>query len=177
MGFTPIENGESALSVREKINSLEIGNNIKLTEETKGLYGVETVDEALKSAKTLISNTETLANTKIKIVTGTYTGTWTGAQALPWTSAPRTINLPSRPRALFIYKSSAKDTGASFELLVAATYYNTPIKFTNPNHPFDVLEIGDTYFRVASGTNEHVKCDPMLNLSGETYYYVAFIDK
>ncbi|WP_206459472.1 hypothetical protein [Anaerovorax sp. IOR16] len=121
MAYIPIENQESASSVRGKINSLPVAENIILSSEVQTLYETDNMNEILKTLKIT-------TDLKSRVITGSYTGD--GATT-------RLINLSVTPKAVLVVSNEGKmfyPSGSEFHIVGGLATTNSPCMF-GVNYP------------------------------------------
>ena len=178
--ITP-EDGSAAFyaTVTRADNPTEAGDPLSketlLKDATAALYGLDATavpDEVLAAARSLISTAQSTADSKCKIVSGSYTGTGTygsgNKNSLTFDGTPKLLIVTSAENASY---SDVK----SYDLLLYIAGFNgrAPSSFTNKTEGFYMVTIS------GSGNTVNWYSDQsalyQLNKSGVTYNYIVAI--
>ena len=146
-----------------------------LTSATASLYGLgasAVPNEVLATARSLISTAQSTADSKCKIIPGSYVGTGTHGK-----DNKNSLTFDSPPKMLIV--ASPGNTGynnsGSYDLLLYISGFNglAPSRFTSKTDGFYMVTIsgsGNTVSWYSSNSAEY-----QLNKSGVTYNYIVAI--
>lgn len=157
-----------ASTISEKL----LPNNL-LSESTASLYGKEstaTVDQILSTINTLIKNAQTTANSKSKIVYGTYVGTGSAGP-----SSQNVLQFDFEPKLLLVVSKSNFIGIFFYPIKGFVLEYKTP-----GSNVETASKLTTTWGKTVKWYNEPSTVNPsyaiarQLNDSGETYYYCSF---
>ena len=146
-----------------------------LTSATAALYGLgasAVPDDVLATARSLISTAQSTADSKCKIMSGSYVGTGTYGK-----DNKNSLTFDEPPKMLIVTSSANASYGStrSYDLLLYISGFNglAPSSFTNTSDGFYIVTIsgsGNTVSWYSTGSAEY-----QLNKSGVTYNYIVAI--
>ena len=146
-----------------------------LTSATAALYGLgasAVPDDVLATARSLISTAQDTADSKCKIISGSYVGTGTYGSG-----NKNSLTFDNPPKMLIVTSSANVSHGntKSYDLLLYISGFNglAPSSFTNGSDGFYMVTIsgsGNTVSWYSTGSAEY-----QLNKSGVTYDYIVAI--
>lgn len=178
--ITP-EDGSAAFyaTLTRADNPTEAGDPLSketlLKDATAALYGLDATavpDEVLAMARTLISTAQSTADSKCKIMSGSYVGTGTYGK-----DNKNSLTFDNPPKMLIV--ASPGNIGyndiRSYDLLLYISGFNglAPSSFTNKTFGFYMVRIsgsGNTVSWYSGDSAEY-----QLNISGVTYNYIVAI--
>ena len=146
-----------------------------LTSATASLYGLganAVPDDVLATARSLISTAQDTADSKCKIIPGSYVGTGTYGSG-----NKNSLTFDNPPKMLIVTSSANASYGStrSYDLLLYISGFNglAPSSFTSKSGGFYLVTIsgsGNTVSWYSSQSAEY-----QLNKSGVTYNYIVAI--
>ena len=146
-----------------------------LTSATAALYGLgasAVPDDVLATARSLISTAQSTADSKCKIMSGSYVGTGTYGK-----DNKNSLTFDKPPKMLIVASPANTEYNnvRSYDLLLYISGFNglAPSSFTNKTDGFYLVTIsgsGNTVSWYSSGSAEY-----QLNVSGATYNYIVAI--
>ena len=146
-----------------------------LTDATAALYGLDATavpDEVLAAARELIATAQSTADSKCKIVSGSYVGTGTYGE-----DNKNSLTFDSPPKLLIIASSGSSSYGGSKSyillLYIPGLSGYVPAVFTNGSDGFYMVSISGSGNTVSWYSAESAAYQ--LNISGATYDYIVAI--
>ena len=146
-----------------------------LKDATAALYGLDATavpDEVLVAARSLISTAQDTADSKCKIVSGSYVGTGTYGE-----DNKNSLTFDSPPNLLIIASSGSSSYGGSKSyillLYIPGLSGYVPAVFTNGSDGFYMVSISGSGNTVSWYSAESAAYQ--LNISGATYDYIVAI--
>ena len=144
-----------------------------LKDATAALYGLDATavpDEVLASARSLISTAQSTADSKCKIVSGSYVGTGTYGS-----DNKNSLTFYSPPKMLIVTYPGRVSSFTTYGLLLYISGFNglAPSLFTNRTDGFYVVTISGSDNTVSWYSTE--SAEYQLNKSGVTYNYIVAI--
>ena len=146
-----------------------------LKDATAALYGLDATavpDEVLAAARELIATAQSTADSKCKIVSGSYVGTGTYGE-----DNKNSLTFDSPPKLLIIASSGSSSYGGSKSyillLYIPGLSGYVPAVFTNGSDGFYMVSISGSGNTVSWYSAESAAYQ--LNISGATYDYIVAI--
>lgn len=146
-----------------------------LKDATAALYGLDSTavpDEVLVAARELIATAQSTADSKCKIVSGSYVGTGTYGE-----DNKNSLTFDSPPKLLIIASSGSSSYGGSKSyillLYIPGLSGYVPAVFTNGSDGFYMVSISGSGNTVSWYSAESAAYQ--LNISGATYDYIVAI--
>ena len=144
-----------------------------LTDATAALYGLDATavpDEVLVAARSLISTAQSTADSKCKIMSGSYVGTGTYGK-----DNKNSLTFYSPPKMLIVTSPGRVHSFTTYGLLLYISGFNglAPSFFTNRTDVFYMVTISGSGNTVSWYSTE--SAEYQLNKSGVTYNYIVAI--
>ena len=144
-----------------------------LTSATAALYGLgasAVPDDVLATARSLISTAQSTADSKCKIISGSYVGTGTYGK-----DNKNSLTFDNPPKMLIVTSPGRVSSFTTYGLLLYISGFNglAPSTFTSRTDGFYMVTIsgsGNTVSWYSTGSAEY-----QLNKSGVTYDYIVAI--